>query len=132
MNMAEHPLPDDERLCRLINEAYEYLPGPDMSRLSRLQERLIRQASGRRPRYRPRRLSWWVALLLVSGAAAAAWWTGLVPFRDQAAGPTEPRQVRPPEPTPAPEQKDEPPPPSADHPEEDSPVIYQREGFQRR
>ena len=35
--MADHALPDDGRLGRLIHEAYEFLPGPEMSRLSRLE-----------------------------------------------------------------------------------------------
>jgi len=129
--MVERPLPDDERLCRLINEAYEYLPGPDMSRLSRLQERLIRRAPGRRTRYRPRRLPWWIALLLVSGAAVAAWWAGILSFPEHAFQPA-PRQVAPPAPPRGQEKTRRQEPPSSEHYKEDSPVIYQREDFPQR
>ena len=75
--MADRQPPDDDRLCRLIHEAYEYLPGPDMSRLYRLQESLSRQTAVTRAGARPRRLPWWIALLLISGAVAAAWWAGV-------------------------------------------------------
>jgi len=84
--MARFPVPDEERLGRLIFEAHEYLPGPDMARLRELEERLNRKAVRRAPRRIPR-APWWLILLLAGGVATAAWWS-LDRLRDRpAAGP---------------------------------------------
>lgn len=124
--MTDYPLPDDERLARLIHEAYEFLPGPDMSRLSRLEARLQRTAALPRPRVV--RAPWWIVLLLAAGAAAAAWWAGGTLLHRRGA---EPRQRRPAPVTEAPRAKTggTRAAPDSDKKRDDSPVIYRREGF---
>lgn len=124
--MSEHTVPDEERLARLIFEACEYRPGPDMARLGRLEERLNRQLPARRRPPLRAHLPWWLLLLLVGGAAAAAWWGGLLPR-----GP-EPRQAPPPPPATAPQQDTQrkaSPDAAGGKGEGDSHLIYRREDF---
>lgn len=72
--MTEMP-PDGARLERLLYEAFEFAPGPDMRRLGEIEERLERAL--RAPASRPARgAPWWAVLLIAGGAAAAAWWAG--------------------------------------------------------
>ena len=126
--MADRPLPDDDRLCRLIHEAYEYLPGPDMARLYRLQERLSRQTAVTRAGARPRRLPWWIALLFISGVAAAAWWAGGTLLHRRG---VEPAHRPPASATEAPRDHTggTRAAPDSNQEKDDSPVIYQREGY---
>lgn len=86
--MAERIPPDEERLKRLIHEAHEFLPGPDMARLQALEERLKRKAH-QPARSSPSRTPWWVVLLLVGGAATAAWWTGYMEEGERAGTPSQ-------------------------------------------
>lgn len=125
--MTDRPLPGEERLGRLIHEAYEYMPGPDMSRLYQLQNRLHRQVYGHRVRA-ARRLPWWITLLLVSGAAAAAWWGGVTLLHRRGAEPA-PRPPAPATEAPRDHNGGTRAAPDSSQKKDDSPVIYQREGF---
>lgn len=125
--MAERPVPEEARLGRLIFEAHEYLPGPDMARLQQLEEHLDRQATRRRRSGKKIGRSWWLALFLIGGAAAAAWWGGWIPERPaQQTAPAQRPGVK--QPRAAPEKKSL-TATGGGQGEDDSPVIYQRENF---
>ena len=83
------PVPDTEQLERLIFEVYDALHEPDMARLTRIEERLIRRLKTAGPRTSVNKLPWWIVLLLAGGFATAAWWTGEQWFKKSVPIPVE-------------------------------------------
>lgn len=123
--MARFPVPDKDRLGRLIFEAHEYLPGPDMARLRELEERLNRKAF-RQTRRRMPRAPWWVILLLAGGAATAAWWS-LEQLREPQPAPGGERPVQETGMNPAAEQHTGDAASGDGKSVSDAPVIYRRQ-----
>jgi len=124
--MAERSVPGEERLARLIFEACEYQPGPDMGRLNRLEQRLNRHAPARRRTPVWARWPGWLILLLAGGAAAAAWWGGLLQHAPEPRRTPLPPAATAPRPEP---QRSATGVPPGGKGKEDSHLIYRREDF---
>jgi cytoskeletal protein RodZ len=74
--MSKYPLPSDDRLEQLIRESFEHMPGPQMARLEQIEQRLKPAMSKRTTDRTVNKMPWWAVLLLTGGFAAAAWWAG--------------------------------------------------------
>ena len=131
------PVPDTERLERLIAGAYAALPEPDMSRLARIEERLSRKLKTQKYRTKVSKLPWWIVLLLAGGFATAAWWGGEQWFKKSEPvpvgfqlKPSENEKMKEYNPD-KPDAKSDSSEQSADQTTQDkkSSVIYQRENF---
>lgn len=74
--MSRFVVPSEPRLEQLIGEAYDLMPGPDMTRLAQIEGKLSRYLKTEKRISRLSKLPWWIVLLLVGGFASAAWWAG--------------------------------------------------------
>ena len=70
------PAPEEAQLEKLIVSVYERLPVAEISRLNRVEERLVRKLALKKTERKVNTLPWWIVLLLAGGIAAAAWQIG--------------------------------------------------------
>ena len=70
------PIPDEASLEKLVMSVYERMPVAEISRLNRIEERLVRKLALQQPSGHANKIPWWIVLLLAGSFAAAAWWAG--------------------------------------------------------
>jgi len=69
-------LPTEAEIENLIMQVYEFMPNPDQSRLSLIENKVLLKARRNKPKNKLNKTPWWIVLLLVGGFATAAWWVG--------------------------------------------------------
>lgn len=131
----DFPVPDTDRLEALLEHAFAAMQEAEPARLNRLEERLVRRLSAAEKKKSPNRIPWWIVLLLAGGFASAAWWAGEKWLGEKSAMTGE-KEMRSSEGNEVFERELQSIPGSAGQPEEEvepeeeeSPVIYWREGY---